>query len=228
MHLAPLLALALAAAPGPQHFELAPKDDGWTQVRSDQDVVVFSKAFPGSGVYGLRSDGVIDAPLIRVVALMLDLKHMSQWVDRLAEERMVRQLDAMSYVEYNHFRLPLILSDRDFLTKVQIKLLPEARSFAMEAHTTEDELQPVGDPVRGELHSYYLMTAIEGGAKTRLQVIYVMDPKGSIPQFVVNSYSKDWPVGTYVGIRKRAKSDAVREPEEFKVVFDALRKMSAP
>jgi hypothetical protein len=225
MHLAPLLALALVIAPGPQHFDLAPKDDGWTPARTDQDVTVFTKAFPGSGVYGLRSDGVIDAPLVRVASLLLDLKHMAQWVDRLAEERMVRQIDPLTYVEYNHFKLPLILSDRDFLTKVQLKLLPEARSFAMEAHTTEDALQPVGDPVRGELHSYYLMTSIENGTKTRLQVIYVMDPKGSIPQFVVNSYSKDWPVGTYVGIRKRAKSDAVREPEEFKVLFDELRKL---
>ena len=80
-----LVALALALNPGPQRFDLAPKEDGWEQVRDQDGVQVFTKAIPGSSVYGLRSTGLIDAPVVQVARLLLDSKHMAQWVERLAE-----------------------------------------------------------------------------------------------------------------------------------------------
>src|SRR5947209_2497864 len=74
-------------------FERAPLADGWQQVRAEEGVKVYARAFEGTNIYGLRSDGVADAPVDRVAAVFFDHARAPESVDRMAEERVLRIID---------------------------------------------------------------------------------------------------------------------------------------
>ena len=50
-----------------------------------------------------------------------------EWVDSLAEARVVRVVSPAEYIEYNRAAMPLIVSDRDFVNAVSMTWTPEAR-----------------------------------------------------------------------------------------------------
>ncbi len=204
-------------------FDISAEARGWQQVRDSDGVKIYTKAIPGSPVFGLRADGIIDAPVERVAMVMLNHDRAKEWVDRLVDEHVVKHAGPFEYEEYNHFKLPFPFSDRDYLTRVVMRVDPAATSLSLDSASVDDPDGPVADAVRGQIQSAYLLTPLEGKAKTRLQVLYLMDPKGSVPTWIVNIFEKDWPVSTYQGIRRQAKRPDLTEPERFKAVFDGLR-----
>jgi hypothetical protein len=222
------LALLLLLLPLPARaldvgaFATAPEADSWELVHEEDGVKVFTKAIPGSPVYGLRTDGLIDAPIGKVAQVLFDHARAAEWVERLVEERLIRFEPDGDYLEYNHFRLPFPFTDRDYLTKVHLGVDGAKRTLSLTTHSVEDPAVPTKDNVRGGLQSVYLLESVEGGARTRLQVLYLMDPHGNVPAFVVNFFQKSWPVSTYQGIRKQARRNDLRTPERFRPVVVAL------
>src|SRR4051812_35254452 len=80
----------------------AADSDGWEQIADKEGVKVYRRSVPGSRLKSMRGVGVVDAPVRTVALVLLDDPRAPEWVDSLAESRVVRVLSPYEYVEYNH------------------------------------------------------------------------------------------------------------------------------
>jgi hypothetical protein len=206
-----LLSGTLLAAPPPAGNV---KDPPWEKFDEDDGIAVFRREVPGSPIIALRGEGVVDAPILRVVSVLVDNSRATEWIDSLAETKVIRKISDDEFIHWDHIATPVILKDRDFVVDIKLSLNPKDKQISLDYHSVYDSGAPKTDYVRGELSAgTFRLTSIEGGKKTRFLCEVMADPKGSVAKWIVNLFQKKWPHKTIQSLRKQvAKPDIKDQP----------------
>jgi hypothetical protein len=204
-----LIAIALGLSAGVVSAAPAP----WELVEKVGDIEVYRRDNPNSDTKSLKGTGVIPVPVSKVVQVLLDCRHAPDWVDSLAESRVVRQHGPSRYVEYNRVSMPFIVNDREFVTDVRMEVDAEARRVTIRSAPIEDAtIRHRNKYVRGTLSALYLLEATPEG-HTRVSIEVDSDPKGWLPGWLVDFFQKDWPRLTIEGIRSQTQKPLAPPPE---------------
>lgn len=193
----------------------------WEKVGDESGVEVWRRAVPGSAFLAVKGTGFVDAPVRTVALVLLDDDRAPEWVDSLAEARVVRVVSPTEYIEYNHASMPLIVSDREFVDDVSMAADAAAKTVLIRSVPVEDTAVPKSRHVRGLLDATYLLESV--GGKTRLTVEIESDPKGWLPAWLVNFFQKDWARETIEGIRRQCAKKDLRAPKPFAAFLDSLQ-----
>jgi hypothetical protein len=212
--LAAVSAAAFAAPPSSANTRSAApaKQSDWVKTGDDDGIVSYKREVRGSDIIALRGEGTVDAPLMRVVSVLLDYARAPEWVDSLAEVRVVRMTGPLDFIEYDHVATPpMIMKDRDFVCRGRLALDLDHQTFAMLIEPTTDPAVPVNDDyVRGELRGFWRMQAIEGGKKTFVMTEVLGDPKGAVPKWLVNLFQQSWAHSTLQSLRAQVAKKDIR------------------
>lgn len=158
----------------------------WQLVRDENEIQVYTLDFEESEIIKAKAIAIIDAPLSEIQRTLEDFNHRHKWVPYLRQSRLVETINENQRIEYSHFRAPWPASDRDFV--YQVKLLDRSKTtirYEMKSVVTAGVPEQEGI-IRAELfESAYSLTAIED-SKTRVELIYHADPKGWLPNWLVN------------------------------------------
>jgi hypothetical protein len=175
---------------------------------------------PGSSIYSFRAESELDAPMVRVMSVLLDADRVDEWIDRLAESRVHRWIRApIEYVQYTRFDAPWPVTDRVFLSRVLISIDPRSHDTVIEYHNTKEE-PPEGRWLRGYAGgSYYELKPLDGGDRTALLAVGVADPRGSIPVWLVNWIGASWAHDTVMALRAQLARPDVENLPEFDLLY---------
>src|SRR5450432_4544478 len=192
----------------------APKDPPWEKFDEDDGIAVFRREVPGSPIIALRGEGVVNAPILRVASVLVDTARAPEWIDSLAETKVIRKLNDDEFIQWDHIATQVILKDRDFVFDIKLALSPKDKQVSLNYHSVYDSGAPKTDYVRGEFtYGTFTLTSIEGGTKTRILCEVLADPKGSVAKWIVNLFQKDWPHKTIESLRMQvAKPDIKDQP----------------
>jgi hypothetical protein len=199
-------------------FALATPHDAaaqaWSKVADSDGITIYRREVPGSSVIAFKGEGVIPAPLVRTASVVFDTSRAPEWIDSLAEARVVRRISDMEYVEYDHFKTPFVMKDRDFVTLNRMDFDPSRRAITIRIVSTSDPAAPLTSYVRGELvSSTFVLTPTADGKGTYVSGDVHCDPRGAIPKWIVNFFQKDWPLSTLKSLRTQvAKADISENP----------------
>lgn len=202
----------------------AVKADGWEPSGSyDDGLVLYQKQVEGSPIVAFKGVGTVDAPISVVTGVLIDHARASEWVDRLAEFRMIKQITPLEYLDYTHIKMPLILKDRDFVTRVNLSVNPADKSVIMQSGSVSAPEAPTTDFVRGDLvRSYFVLKPVDAGKKTLVSAEFHADPKGSIPKWIVNLFQKNWPKLAFSGIKKQVAKTDLKPPHGFESLISQV------
>jgi len=182
----------------------------WEEVREADGIKVFKKDIEGSDIVAFRGRGVIEAPVEKILWVLLENKHRTDWVDRLKRNMPLETPSLFDYTVYQEFGLPWPISNRDFVYKGHAAR-KKSGVVTLDLQSTENDKAPKTVGVRAKIyHSGYTMTPL-GPNKTHVQVEIHSDPKGWLPKWFVNILQKEWPLKTLKGIRAQVKKDFVRK-----------------
>jgi hypothetical protein len=172
---------------------------------------------PGSPLIAVKGEGVVNASIIRVASVLVDTSRATEWIDRLVESRVVREISETETVHYDHIGTPIVMKDRDFVTRTKLDFDNRGKKVTVNMRSTSDPLAPPTDFVRGEImQSYFILTSIEHGTKTHVSVEVHADPKGSIAKWIVNMFQKSWPHNTISRLRAQVAKPDIREHPRLK------------
>jgi hypothetical protein len=213
-----LTAVALAGAaqadsPTPTKWELFDEEDGIRMYRHD---------VPGSDIVALRGEGFVAAPIARVASVLGDRNRSTEWIDRLAKTKLIRQISETESIEWDHITTPSPLKDRDFVFKNIVTTDAAKKRVTFSYFSVTDPLAPeTSDYVRGTFKAgkFELTMATRknaDGSTTKGTIVNAeveVDPRGSVPKFIVNMVQKSWPHTTLMALRKQvAKPDIKDDP----------------
>lgn len=185
---------------------------GWEKIGDEDGITVFKKEMPGTPLHAFRGTAIINAPMEKVLWVLADNTHRTEWVDRLKKSVILERKSKYEFVVYQHFGSPPLVSDRDFVYR--------ARAYSKKDGTAVLDIESVEHPkapptvgVRGELKFSSYRFERRGEDKTYVDVIVALDPKGALPGWVVNLVQKSWPYNTLSSLRKQVQKPFVERLE---------------
>jgi hypothetical protein len=190
--------------------------DGWRKVNEEAGTTVYMREVPGTPLIAVRGDADLDAPPAKVLWVIMDCGRAREWVDNLKDCRRLKQVSDTEFVTYNLFGTPIVMKNRDFVARIKISVDPEKEWIEAHFASTEDETAPSSSAIRGEIiESRYRITSLDGGKRSRLVGQALVDPKGSVPKWIVNLFQKKWPVKTMKALRGQVAKPDIVVPEAF-------------
>jgi hypothetical protein len=191
----------------------------WEKVGEKAGVVIYEKNIENSSLVAFRGEGTVNAPLLRVASVMFDSVRAKEWVPNLGETLILKWYSPTEFLEYDHVKTPFILKDRDFISKVKMDYDKMKKQISFVYENADPSQAPEDlrstNYVRGYLNgTLFHLTSTNNDTKTFVEGEVYGDPKGSVPKWIVNMFQKDWPVATFVNLRKQvAKPDIANHPK---------------
>jgi hypothetical protein len=201
-------ALSAASAGALVTFARAALGAAWEKMDESEGITVYRKDVPGTALHAFKGEGIVDAPMEKIIWVLGDNEHRTEWVDRLKKSIILEKKSDYDFVLYQHFGSPPTISDRDFVYRARATSKADG-SAVLEIQSVEHPKAPKTVGVRGHLsHSSYVLRRA-GEGKTHVEVSVTLDPKGSLPKWIVNLVQKSWPKNTLVALRKQVKKPFV-------------------
>jgi hypothetical protein len=177
---------------------------GWETIRNDAGIQVSRRVVAGSPFVAFRGEGDVDAPLLAVADVLVDVPHENQWLDSVKEARILRKVSDTEYIMYSHLGTPPTMSDRDFVTDVTVTIDPSKRGLTVAMRSVDDALAPHTDYIRALLTgSSFTLRANPDGRTTHVIAEIHCDPKGSIASWAVNFFQRSWGYNTLQSLRRQ-------------------------
>lgn len=194
----------------------------WEKIFEGHEMVVFRKEVPGHDTFAFRAVGKIPAPIAKVASVLIDIDRRVEWMPDLGETHLIEQLNENERVEYVHLKTPFVIKDREFILHAKADWDKKNRVVTFSFDSTSNSLVPDTKRVRAELfESRYTLKDL--GDATEVEFVVHVDPKGSVPKWLVNLFQKDYPRKTLDALKEQSlKSDVI----ESAAVLNALSGLS--
>lgn len=185
----------------------------WTLTGQEEGITVYKREVPGSPLMAFRGEGIVNASVERVAAVIFDTRRAPEWVVDLKESKLVKWVSKNEFIEYDHIKTPpIIMKDRDFVSQVSLKIDPKTKEMTFHYKSVSDPAVPESSKlIRGDLmNTTFILRPIEGNTKTHIIGEIHCDPRGDVPHWLVNWFQKGWPTDTLKNLRVQvAKTDIV-------------------
>ncbi len=190
--------------------------DGWEPLSEREGIRTFRKPLAGTRLFALRGEGIVQAKLARIFALRSNPEIMKRYTAMLEDQAVFEEPNRYDRFVWQHFRSPWPLKDRDFVYRVQTYPDPKTRSILVRLNSVErPDVGPQPCCVRAEMRdSIFRYTALRDGS-TYVECELTLDPKGSVPIWMVNLVQRDWPYKTLSNMRKAVLLPDVTDLPEF-------------
>ena len=187
----------------------------WVLTRDEQGIRSYERKQDGSPLLSFKAEGVIDAPISLVLSVLLDVDRSDEWISHLSESAIVRWVEEpREFVQFSRFDVPWPVSDRMFVSRVALSVDPETHTAVIVYLPADDTVEPRDAVLGSATGSRFVLTPIDGGARTDFVGIGVAAPKGAIPPWIVNWVGGSWPHQTIEALRRQVrKRDVAVTPQ---------------
>ncbi len=189
-------------------------DSQWQKIKDKNGIQVYSIAMQESAIVKARAVAIINAPLEDIQQLVDNLPQRPQWVPYLKHSKIIEKISATEHIEYSLFSAPWPASNRDFVYQVQrsqqqfdnhLQLSYRMQSVNYAAMPLQSGL------IRGEIFSsVYRLTPISA-AQTRVELIYHADPRGWLPDWIVNIIQRTFPFKMMRNLKRQLEPAAGKD-----------------
>ena len=160
----------------------------------------------------------INAPLEKVLTVLGDSKRKPEWVPRMKKSTVIRRINELKHIELAQYHSPWPVKDREFLVTGFVEWNKKGKFLDVAVNSTEDKLAPLNkDHVRGDCYGRIILKATDNNM-TFMDVIFIINPKGSIPKWLVNIVQSNWPYNYLNNLNNRIHDGTVKiRPDYIKI-----------
>jgi hypothetical protein len=186
-------------------------DAKWIKIKDENGIQVYSIAMQDTAIVKARAVAIINAPLKNIQQLVDNLKQRPQWVPYLKYSKIIEKISPTEHIEYSLFSAPWPASNRDFVYRVQRLQQPldDQLQLSFRMYSIDHQAMPLQPGlIRGEIFSSeYRLTPINAG-QTRVELIYHADPRGWLPNWIVNIIQRAFPFRMMQNIKRQLETTA--------------------
>jgi len=181
----------------------------WNKCSNDNGLTTYWSKVEGSQVIAFRGEGIVNAPMEKVASIIIDTARGAEWINSLVESKVIRPISDTEFIEYDHVGIPFpfdsVISDRDFVSDVNIHFDPKTQWMTVSYKPTTDPSMPkLKKYARGIVDCEFKITRMSIQSQTYVEARVFTDPKGNIPKWLVNFFQQGWPQDTFEGLRKQS------------------------
>ena len=195
--------------------------------KSEFTIIVEKKNSPEDEVNTYRGTTTMPISIERIAYVLDDTESKIEWVSRLEEENRLEG-NPFSYrsIAYQHYNLSWPVSDRDYVIESKWTVMKDMKlptAILSIKSIIRDDVPEIEGRVRGQLDRLVYKLEKLKSNQTRVTVEIMVNPKGLLPNFMINLIQKEWPITTLRQLNAQAlKGSAIHEKlkNDLKMVID--------
>lgn len=172
-----------------------------SQTKGKKGVLVEVAHVPGYELKAFRAFSTYDASVNQLRALIMDMDNITRWSHGTGKAKVISKIDEQTQACYCEHHVPWPVSNRDgVLIQRAVKL--DENTTIINLESNNELMEEKKGFVRIEyLQGTWIMENV-GAGKTKLTYQVHSDPKGNIPDWLVNSMITEAPTSTLAKIHK--------------------------
>ena len=195
--------------------------------KSEFTIIVEKKNSPEDEVNTYRGTTTMPISIERIAYVLDDTEGKIEWVSRLEEENRLEG-NPFSYrsIAYQHYNLSWPVSDRDYVIESKWTVMKDMKlptAILSIKSIISDDVPEIEGRVRGQLDRLVYKLEKLKSNQTRVTVEIMLNPKGLLPNFMINLIQKEWPITTLRQLNAQAlKDSSIHEKlkNDLKMVID--------
>ena len=195
--------------------------------KSEIKIIVEKKNSPEDEVNTYRGTTTMPISIGRIAYVLDDTESKTEWVSRLKEEtRLEENPSSYRSIAYQHYNLSWPVSDRDYVIESKWTVMKDMKlptAILSIKSIIRDDVPEIEGRVRGQLDRLVYKLEKLKSNQTRVTVEIMVNPKGLLPNFMINLIQKEWPITTLRQLNAQAlKGSAIHEKlkNDLKMVID--------
>lgn len=186
-------------------------ENSWQLVKSAENIQTYTISTEANDIVKAKAIAVFDATVSEVQAILNQVDERHLWVPYLLNSLVINKINKLQRIEYALFAAPWPASDRDFVYSHDIQVTENGSVlYKMKSVVLADAKENSG-VVRGEIiESSYRLTSIDKN-KTKIELIYHVDPKGWLPSWIVNIIQRTLPYRILHNLKLRIAENKASE-----------------
>ena len=182
-------------------------DKGWKKHPSKRGYSVYTREESNSDIVGIRVEGVVNAPIESILSNMRLVEGSEKWTPALRKKVTIKNTSDLEAITYTLNKMPWPLWDRELILHNILKLDKEKKLLyvlSKSVHKDYPNYPKEKETIMADIRYSNMGFRPIGPNKTFIELTAFVDPKGSIPAWMVNFYQKKWPIKFLTAIEKRA------------------------
>ena len=195
--------------------------------KSEFTIIVEKKNSPEDEVNTYRGTTTMPISIERIAYVLDDTEGKIEWISRLEEEnRLEGNPSSYRSIVYQHYNLSWPVSDRDYVIESKWTVIKDMKlptAILSIKSIIRDDVPEIEGRVRGQLDRLVYKLEKLKSNQTRVTVEIMVNPKGLLPNFMINLIQKEWPITTLRQLNAQAlKGSAIHEKlkNDLKMVID--------
>jgi hypothetical protein len=186
----------------PTFFPASDKND-WTLRREKDGIDIYSRPSDCSKINDIRVDMDLTGTVEQLAAILRDVNNYTDWVYATRTARMIRKVSENEFIYYAEVGTPWPAANRDYYADLKITLNPAIHSMNVVSVGMKDFQPEKKDFVRVPMSRGSWTVTTQSTRKIHLQYILQIDPGGSIPAWILNSFVAKAPLETFSNLKKK-------------------------
>jgi hypothetical protein len=175
----------------------------WTLKREKDGINIYSRPSDYSKFNDIRVDMDLTGTVEQLAGILLDINNYTNWVYATRSASVVRKLSENEVIYYAEVGTPWPATNRDYYADLKITFNPANHSMNVVSVGLKDYEPEKKDLVRVPMSRGYWMVTTQSDRKIHLQYILQIDPGGSIPAWILNSFVTKAPIETFSKLKMK-------------------------
>ena len=177
----------------------------WKLEKQKNGISVYLSDVAGSGFKAVKVECTLTGTYAKLVGLLTNVSQFSNWIYKNKTSRLLKQNNPLDYIYYSETHMPWPLSNRDAIIHMKIKTDSLPRFLSISGSGEPGLLPKISSKVRVE--HYKASWKVTMPTRNTIQISYLLeiDPGGSIPAWIANSFADKGPYETFMNIAEQLK-----------------------
>ncbi len=179
----------------------------WILKTDKEGIKVYTKNLENSSLKVSKTVCVIDAPLNKITAVLLDVNRAADWVYATKKSTLLKQLNPLELYYYSEVSVPWPASNRDYVVYMKVSQDEKTKAVSVVGENKPTYLPAVKNIVRiQQSYTKWSMTPLQNG-QVQIEYYLQVDPGGIVPAWLINMFSTKGPFETFKNLRLQVKKD---------------------
>lgn len=199
----------------------------WMHISTRDGVDIYAKKERNTPIRWLRAEGIVNGRIEDLVAILRNVEGAKDWVPNLIERSYVENISDLEAVLYDVSDLPWPVKDRDMVLHHKLTMSEDKKSLILNFESVEHPKKSKSDKyVRAKVTDGKLIFTPKGN-KTAVQLTLLVDPRGTIPIWVVNLVQVDMPYDFIMSLNRYASKTQLDPLPGIQAMIDQLDRVPA-
>ncbi len=173
----------------------------WTLKTEKDGISIYETNVPGSKIKALKVIASFNATPLQLGAVIMDVNTATNWVYHLRSSILIKQISPNELYYYSEVNLPWPAANRDFVAHLTMSQNPQNGVVEIDGPAVPGYMQQREGIVRiSNSVGKWVITPISPG-RVRVEYTIHVDPAGSLPSWLVNSFATEAPLKIFKNLR---------------------------